>query len=126
MAEVGAKSESPLHALGLTQPTTKVKTAKVQAPENPIQLSLFNQVAVRVASRREVKLVDYLTDTEEAYLLSSQHFPPEVSTRSESFSVGSIRVIRSIPEWKSSLQSVRVMDGNPALQSRAALGGCQI
>ncbi|MGK7953730.1 MAG: hypothetical protein AB4063_00465 [Crocosphaera sp.] len=49
-----------------------------------------------------------------------------MSTHPESFRVGAIRVIRSIPERKSPLQSVRVMDGNPALSGRAALGGCQL
>jgi len=46
---------------------------------------MFNQVAVRVASQREGALVDYLSDTDEAWLLVKPAFSREVSTPSESF-----------------------------------------
>ncbi|WP_293136487.1 zinc ribbon domain-containing protein [Okeania sp. SIO3I5] len=51
-----------INILEVVQPKAKVET---QAIENPIQLSLFAEVAVRVASRREGAQVDYLSDTEE-------------------------------------------------------------
>ncbi len=49
----------------VSQPKAKVETVKTALAENPVQLTLFAMVAVRVASRREGSTVDYLTDEEE-------------------------------------------------------------
>ncbi len=54
-----------VNILEIVQPKTKVET---KATENSVQLSLF-------ALSRRGALVDYLSDTEEAWLLASQHFP---------------------------------------------------
>ena len=65
-----------VNILNVIEPKTKVeKIFEETAVEMPVQLLLFDEVAVRVASRREGALVDYLSDTEEAWLLASQHFP---------------------------------------------------
>ncbi|WP_293139709.1 zinc ribbon domain-containing protein [Okeania sp. SIO3I5] len=78
--------------LEVFKPKAKVEIFEETVTENPVllaeelhyQLSLFNEVAVRVTSRREGVLVDYLSDTEEAsgWLASRFH---NVSTYSESF-----------------------------------------
>ncbi len=52
-----------MNILEVVQPKTKVETTTKL--ENPVQLSFFNVVAVRVASRREGSTVDYLSDTEQ-------------------------------------------------------------
>ena len=64
-----------VNILNVIQPKTKVEIVKETVAENPIQLSLFNEVAVRVASRREGSTVDYLSDAEETWLLASQQIP---------------------------------------------------
>ena len=55
-----------VNILNVIQPKNKVEIFEETAVEMPVQLSLFNEVAVRVASRREGSTVDYLSDTEEA------------------------------------------------------------
>ena len=54
-----------VNILNVIQPKNKVEVFEETAVEIPVQLSLFNEVAVRVASRREGSTVDYLSDTQE-------------------------------------------------------------
>ncbi len=54
-----------VNILNVIQPKAKVEIVKETVAEMPVQLSLFNEVAVRVASRREGATVDYLSDTKE-------------------------------------------------------------
>jgi len=56
--------KAAVNILKVVQPKTKVETAKTKVVETSVQLSLFNEVAVRVASRREGSTVDYLSDEE--------------------------------------------------------------
>ena len=54
-----------VNILNVIQPKTKVEIFEEKVVETPVLLSLFNEVAVSVASRREGSTVDYLSDEEE-------------------------------------------------------------
>ncbi len=48
-----------VNILNIIQPKSKVEIVEEAVGATPLQLSLFNEVAVRVASRREGSMVDY-------------------------------------------------------------------